>query len=232
MLKLHHSLTCRSIRIKWLLEELGLPYDVKEYNFYNAERVAPEFLKINPGGTFPVLEDDGLILTESGAIINYVLRKYGNGRFRPAEGSPEQAMVDQWMFWAEGNFAIQQRYFWDHAVPPPACLIDPIESVGLEGKKQAIKYSLQLELALRDTGYAVGDDLTGADFMLCFPVLFGDYAGFFEKRPKIRAYLKRLLARPAFARAVDASMENLKTLFINPEFKSFREPEALVDIWK
>lgn len=231
MIKLHHAPSCRSMRIKFLLGELGLPYESKSYNFYNRERVDPEYLKLNPGGTFPTMEDDGLVLTESGAMINYLIRKYGNGRFQPA-GAAEQAMVDQWMFWSEGNFAIYQRYFWDHSVPPPACVIDTIPSVGEEGRKQAIKYSYQLELALRDSGYAVGDDLTAADFMLCFPLYLADLAGWFGTRPKIRAYVQRLLDRPAFRSAVEDTEECLETLFVEPEFVSFRVPEAEVEMWK
>lgn len=219
------------MRIKFLLGELGLPYESKSYNFYNRERLAPEYLKLNPGGTFPTLEDDGLVITESGAMINYLIRKYGNGRFQ-VTGVEEQAKVDQWMFWSEGNFAIYQRYFWDHSVPAPACVIDTIPSVGEEGRKQAIKYSYQLELALRDTGYAVGDDLTAADFMLCFPLYLADLAGWFGTRPKIRAYVQRLLDRPAFRAAVKDTEECLETLFVEPEFKSFRVPEAEVEMWK
>ena len=231
MLTLHHAPTTRSIRIKWLLEELGVPYAQKVHNFYNADRVAPDFLEINPGATYPAMEDDGLVLTESGAIINYILRKYGQGRFQPAEGSSEQAMVDQWMFWSEGNIAIYQRYFWDHMTPPPACLIDPIKSVGLEGIKQVVKYSYQAEIALRDTGYMVGDDLTGADFMLCFPLYLGNMARFFETRPKIQAYVQRIAERPAFQVAIADTLEALKTLF-TPDAQSFRVHEETVTIWK
>lgn len=231
MLMLHHSQTCRSMRIKWLLHELDLPHEEKLYNFYNEERVQPEYLKINPGGTFPAVEDGNLVLAESGAVINHILRKYGNGRFQP-KGLDDQAMVDQWMFWSEGNFAIQQRYFWDHSVPFPACISEPIDSVGQEGKRQAIKYSLQLELALRDTGYAVGDDLTAADFMLSFPIYLANNAGWFKTRPKIQAYLKRITDRPAWKTAISDTEEFTSTLFDDPNAKSWRDFEDVVEIWK
>lgn len=220
------------MRITWLLGELNIPYDVKEYNFYNMERLDPEFLKLNPGASFPVVEDDGVVLTESGAIINHILQKYGQGRFQYPEGTPERAMVDQWMYWSEGNYAIHQRYVWDHLAKPPGCIIDPIPSVGEYGKEQAIKYSLQLELALRDTGYVVGDDLTGADFMLSFPIFMGKKQGFFENRPKILAYLDRLLERPAFQQASKPTDEFRKTMYTDPEYISFRVPEATVEMWR
>ena len=81
MITLYHSPTTRSFRIKWLLEELGIPFNQKVVDFYNEERHQSEYRKINPMGSVPAMEDDGLVLTESGAIINYLLRKYGNGRF-------------------------------------------------------------------------------------------------------------------------------------------------------
>lgn len=230
MLKLHHAPTTRSFRIKWLLEELGVPYEEQVHNFYNEDRVASDYLAINPGATYPAMEDDGLVLTESGAIINYILRQYGNGRFQPTD-RVSKAMVDQWMFWSEGNFAIYQRYYWDHLTPPPACVTDPVKPVGEEGVKQAIKYSYQAEKALRDTGYMVGDDLTGADFMLCFPFFLGNLGGMFETRPKIRAYAKRIAARPAFQVAIADTMEALKTLF-TPDAQSFRVHEEAITIWK
>lgn len=231
MLTLHHAPTTRSFRIKWLLEELGTPYEEKLHNFYNEDRVAPDFLKINSGATYPAMEDGGLVLTESGAIINYILRKYGNGRFQPLAGSAEQALVDQWMFWSEGNFAIYQRYFWDHCTPPPACVENPDPAIGQEGMRQAIKYSYQVEEALRDTGYMVGDDLTAADFMLCFPLVLGKMAGFFENRPKILAYVDRISARPAYQAALADTNEALKTIFV-PGAKSYRVFEEAVTIWK
>jgi glutathione S-transferase len=229
MLKLHHAPSSRSFRIKWLLEELGVPYEQQTHNFYNEDRVAPDYLKINPGATYPAMEDGGLVLTESGAIINHILRTYGNGRFQPTDEA-SKSQVDQWMFWSEGNLAIYQRYFWDHSTPPPACASDPIAAVGAEGIKQVIKYSYQAEVALRDTGFMVGDDLTGADFMLCFPLYLGNMARFFDTRPKIQAYVKRIAERPAFQLAIADTHECLKTLF-TPDARSFRVHEDGVTVW-
>lgn len=95
-----------------------------------------------------------------------------------------------------------------------------------------MKYSIQVELALRDDGYLVGDNLTGADFMMCFPLYLADQAGFFPTRPKIRAYVQRLLDRPAFKAAIQDTEDLLETLFLDPELKSFRVPEAQDEFWK
>jgi glutathione S-transferase len=229
MLTLYHSPTTRSFRIKWLLEELALPYQQRVYDFFNMERHDPEYRKINSVGSFPSLTDEGLVLTESGAIINYILRRYGGGRFLSAPGSREEALVDEWMYWSEGLFAVHQRIFWDHAAAPPACIIDPVPRVGEEGKRQAIKYSGMLEAALRDNGYMVGDDLTGADFMLCFPLYLAHLRGWFENLPKIRAYIERFTARPAFQAALADSLAYMTRMRSStPEFPSFRSTEALI----
>jgi glutathione S-transferase len=227
MITLHHSPTTRSFRIRWLLGELGLPCRLKVHDFYNQERVDPAYLKINPMGSFPAMEDDGLILTESGAMVNHIINRYGEGRFRYPAGSREAALVDEWMFWSEGLFAIHQRYFWDHSIPAPACISDPIPKVGEYGKRQAIKYAHMLESNLHDEGFIVGDSLTGADFMLSFPVYTANLAGWFETLPKIRAYAGRLAARPAFQEAIEDFAPYLEKMFGSPApFSSFRDWET------
>lgn len=229
MIVLHHAPTTRSFRIKWLLEELVLPYREVVRSFYNMDRHDAEYRQVNPIGSFPTMEDDGLILTESGAMINHILRRYGNGRFTPNAGSPEEALVDEWMYWSEGLFAVHQRIFWDHCAPPPGCLINPIPSVGEEAKRQAIRYAGMLEAALRDDGWIVGDDLTGADFMLSFPLFLANMYGWFETLPRTAAYVGRITERPAFGRAITDTMAYLRDMRgREPEFPSFRSTEILV----
>lgn len=229
MLTLHHSPTTRSFRIKWLLEELSLPYQQKTYNFFNMERHDQDYRKINSIGSFPSIEDNGLILTESGAIINHILRAYGGGRFVAASGSREEALVDEWMYWSEGLFAVHQRIFWDHCSPAPACIIDPIPSVGEEAKRQAIKYAAMLETAMKADGFIVGADLTGADFMLSFPLYLANLYGWFSDMPMIKAYIERFSSRPAFKEAIADTREFMGMMRTSaPEFPSFRSTEALI----
>ena len=91
MLTLHHLNNSRSQRILWLLEELGLPYEIKRYERNARTMLAPPELKaVHPLGKSPLLSDDGLVIAESGAIIEYLLERYGNGQFLPAAGTPEQ----------------------------------------------------------------------------------------------------------------------------------------------
>lgn len=229
MLTLYHSPTTRSFRIKWLLAELGLPYEQRTLDFYNMERHHPDYRKINRIGSFPSLTDDDLVLTESGAIINHILRRYGEGRFLPLADSQEEALVDEWMCWSEGLFAVHQRIFWDPCAQAPGCIIDPIPSVGEEGKRQAIKYAAMLEDALRSEGFMVGDGLTGADFMLCFPLFLGNLYGWFAEMPRITGYIARFSARPAFQEAIADTMSAMKRMRTGtPEFPSFRSTEAFV----
>jgi glutathione S-transferase len=229
MITLYHAPTTRSFRIKWLLVELGTPYKERVIDFYGYDRHQPEYRKINPMGSLPTMDDSGLVLTESGAIINFILGKYGNGRFSHPAGTRQAALVDEWMYWSEGLFAVHQRIYWDHCAPPPGCIINPIPSVGEEGKRQAIRYAGMLEGALGNKGFIVGDSLTGADFMLSFPLFLANLGGWFETLPKIRAYVERFSALPAFQAAIADTMTWLQQMMENPAPRpSFRctEPDS------
>lgn len=228
MLTLYHAPTTRSFRIKWLLAELEMAYTEKTLDFYGMDRHAADFRVVSPAGALPAVTDGELALTESGAIINHILRTYGGGRFMPEGGSREKALVDEWMYWSEGLFAVHQRIYWDHCAPPPGCIIDPIPSVGMEGKRQAIRYAAMLEAQLRNDGWLVGEDLTGADFMLSFPLFLANLGDWFADLPKIRAYVDRIQARPAFAAAIQDTVIALKKMASTPPaYPSFRSTEPV-----
>ncbi len=101
-MKLYHCPNSRSVRIVWLLEELGLDYELEVFKLGEKAMRAPEYLKIHPGGRVPALEDEGVVLFESGAIVEYLLARYGQGRMVPDVASPEFAMYLQWLHYAEG----------------------------------------------------------------------------------------------------------------------------------
>lgn len=226
MLTLYHAPTTRSFRIKWLLTELGTPYEERKLDFYGHDRHQPEYRKVNPMGSVPAMQDDGLVLTESGAIINYILACYGEGRFGVVPGSREAALVDEWMYWSEGLFAVHQRMYWDHCAPPPGCILEPIPSVGREAKRQALRYARMFEDALRDDGFVVGDGLTAADFMLSFPLFLANLEGWFKDSPKISRYVGRFSARPAFQAAIADTVACLRAMSANPTpLPSFRSTE-------
>lgn len=202
MITLYDAPTTRSFRIRWMLDELGLDYDLRTIDYYGNDRNTPEYRAISPMGSVPVIVDDGFALIESGAIINYVLRRYGGGRFAYPDGSHEAALVDQWMYWSESLFAIHQRIYWDHCTPFPAGLLNPVPHIGMEAKAAALNYARMLEDALRWDGYMIGDDLTGADFMLCFPLYLASLEDWFVDHPKIAAYVARIVGRPKFQSVV------------------------------
>ncbi|SCW99137.1 MULTISPECIES: glutathione S-transferase family protein [unclassified Pseudomonas] len=210
MLDVYHAPTTRTFRITWLLAELGVDYNLIEMSFYNDDRHQPAFRKISPMGSLPLIVDDGFALTESGAIINYLLRKYGQGRFSYADGTNEAALVDQWMYWSESLFAIYQRIYWDHCMPFPAGLKERVPKVGLDAKKRAIEYLQMLEDALGDEGYVVGPEPTGADFMLCFPLYLAHSDGWLIDHPKTARYVLRIAARPKFVEAIADSLAVIK----------------------
>lgn len=228
MLTLYHAPTTRSFRIKWLLRELGTPYTEKVIDFYGADRHSPAYRQLNPSGSCPAIQDGDLTLTESGAIINHILARYGEGRFMHPRGSREAALVDEWMYWSEGLFAVHQRMYWDHGIPTPGCIEHTIASVGEYGKQYAIRYAGALEKALREDGFMVGDTLSGADFMLCYPLFLAHKEGWFEQLPKIRGYISRITSRPAFQDAIADTMARLMTLREQrgtlPSWRSFEPP--------
>jgi glutathione S-transferase len=226
MLTLFHAPTTRSFRIKWLLNELELPHKTVTMDFYGMDRHAPDYRKINPMGSIPAMTDGNLSLTESGAMLNHIIRNYGGGRFSPA--GADAALVDEWMYWSEGLFGVHQRIYWDHCAPPPGCLINPVPSVGQEAKLQAIRYAGMLESQLREDGWIVGSDLTGADFMLSFPLFLANLEGWFQDMPKTMAYIARFSERKQFQDAIADTLQTLQAMATTPPaFPSFRSTELI-----
>ena len=105
MLKIHHVPRTRSLRVIWLCEELGVPYEIVPVDFTPAFRSSPEWRRLSPTGKVPVMEDDGFSMFESGAMVEWVLERYGQGRLRPPLASAESALYLQWSWFAEATFA-------------------------------------------------------------------------------------------------------------------------------
>jgi len=218
MLTVHHLETSRSQRILWLLEELGVPYELKVYRRDAKTRLAPPELKaIHPLGKSPVITDDGEVLAESGAIIEYIVEKYGRqGRgelahLQPPVGTPEYRQCRYWMHYAEGslmNWLVMKLVFVTIPKRPMPFFARPIAR-GLCEKVQAtlIDPNLQAALAfieehLSRHRWFAGPELTMADFQMSFAVeaLLSRAAGS-GSHPHLQQYLKRMRARPAYQRA-------------------------------
>ena len=101
-MKIHHAPNTRSVRAIWLMEELGLPYEIEIYKLGDPAMRAPDYLKVHPMGRVPALEDGDVTVFESGAIVEYVLARHGEGLLRPAAASPEFPSYLQWLHYAEG----------------------------------------------------------------------------------------------------------------------------------
>ena len=190
----HHLNNSRSQRVLWALEELGLPYEIKHYQRDAVTNLAPPELKaVHPLGKSPLLEDDGVVIEESGAIIQYLLDTYGAGRFQPAPGSKDALRHLQWMHFAEGSAMtpiLLQLYtsrLGDAAAPLQPRIAEQLSS-----------HFGYLESELRPSGYFVGDELTGADMMLSFPAEIAIMQGQGQSYPKLAAFVAAIHARPAW----------------------------------
>jgi glutathione S-transferase len=198
VIELHHLNASRSRRITWLLEELGVDYRVHAYQRDPATRFAPPALAaVHPLGKSPVLTDDGRVIIESGAIVDYLIRHYGKGRFAPAMDSPDYERYVQFLHYAEGSAAlplIMKLYLGrlgDAALP----LVPRVESE----IRNHIGW-LQSEIAGR--AFFVGDDLTGADIQLLFIAQLAERLEGKEAFPDLLRWAAAMETRPAYQRAV------------------------------
>lgn len=201
MLTIHHLGHSQSERILWLCEELGVPYDLKKYDRDPVTMLSPPALKaLHPLGAAPVIEDDGLLLAESGAIAEYIIVKHGGGRLRLAPEHPDYAAFLYWFHFANGNLqpVIGRAMMVGRAGLPPD---HPVQKAVLGRLDRALAL---VEARLGAADYLAGQEFTAADIMSVFSLttmrLFQplDLAPY----PNILAYLQRIGARPAYRRAM------------------------------
>ena len=214
MITVHHLNNSRSQRVLWLLEELGLPYEIKKYQRNPQTMLAPpELQQVHPLGKSPVITDDGTTVAESGAIIEYLLERYGNGRLVPAAGTPERLSFRYWMHFAEGSAMpplLLKLIFERIKVTPMPFFAKPIAR-GLANKVLAamvdpnLKRQLDfMEAELAKTAWFAGAEFSAADIQMSFPIeASAQRAGLDASRPKLMAFLKRIHARPAYQKALE-----------------------------
>ncbi|MFM0210997.1 glutathione S-transferase [Paraburkholderia sediminicola] len=214
MLIVHHLNNSRSQRVLWLLEELGVPYEIKRYERDPKTMLAPPELRaIHPLGKSPVITDDGQTLAESGAIIEYLVDKYGQGRFAPAAGTPERLRYTYWMHYAEGSAMpplLLKLVALRIAGAPMPFFAKPIaRKIASTLQSSFIDPQLKLHLGyinkeLGATGWFAGNDLTAADVQMSFPLEAATARGGMEGQiPAVVDFLKRIHARPAYQRALE-----------------------------
>jgi glutathione S-transferase len=214
MITVHHLNNSRSQRVLWLLEELGLPYEIKKYE-RNAQTMLapPELQKVHPLGKSPVITEGDVTVAESGAIIEYLLERHGNGRLAPAVGTPERLRFRYWLHFAEGTAMsplLLKLIFERIKVTPMPFFAKPIAR-GMSKKVLALMVDPNLkrqldfmEAELGKSEWFAGDEFSAADIQMSFPVeASAQRAGLDASRPKLMAFLKRIHARPAYKKALE-----------------------------
>lgn len=199
MITVHHLNNSRSQRILWLLEELGLPYQIKRYQRDPKTNLAPPELKaIHPLGKSPVIEDGGQVLIESAAIIDYLIRRHGAGRLQPDPATATYDKYVQWLHFAEGSamLPLMLNLYVGRLGDAGAPLHPRIES-------EVANYLGYLDNALGLTPYLVGDELTGADIQMSFIGEIARAQGKLQAYPNVAAWVQRFQERPAYRKALE-----------------------------
>jgi glutathione S-transferase len=199
MIEVHHLNDSRSRRVTWLLEELGIDYTVCHYQRNPATRLAPpELAKVHPLGKAPVIRDGDEVIFESGAIIEYVIRRYGHGRLAPAPDSIAYNRYLQFLHYAEGSamLPLMLKLYTASLGDANAPLQPRIES-----ELQNHLGFLNEELATRD--YFVGNELTGADIQMSYVTQMTVRLCGAKAFPNLTAFVERIEVRPAYQRAVE-----------------------------
>jgi glutathione S-transferase len=214
MIIVHHLNNSRSQRVLWLLEELGLEYEVRRYERDPVTMLAPPELRaVHPLGKSPVVSDGGNVLAESGAILEYLVETHGHGRLAPAAGSPERLRYRYWLHYAEGSAMpplLLKLVFDRVAQARMPFFVRPIaRAIASRARDGFIQPQIDLHLDFmeaeleRSTWFA-GDAFTAADVQLSFPLEAAARRGGLDGlRPRLMEYLARIHARPAYQRALE-----------------------------
>ena len=215
MLTVHHLNNSRSQRVLWLLEELGVEYEIQRYQRDAKTMLAPpELLSVHPLGKSPVLTDDDVTVAESGAIIEYLLDKYGDGRLVPPPGTEARRRFTYWLHFAEGSAMppLLLKLIFDRigsgqgmpffAKPIARGIAAKVKTLMVEPNlKRQLDF---MESELSRSEWFAGDEFSAADIQMSFPVEAASMrAGLDASRPKLMAFLKTIHARPAFRRALE-----------------------------
>jgi glutathione S-transferase len=204
MIKLYHAPRTRSVRILWLLEELGLDYELETLEFTRPTQST--YAQATPLGKLPVIEDGDVVICESGAIVEYILERYdAEHRLAPRVGSPLRGRFLQWVHFAESTayppigIAIWYTIYRPDSPAGPEAIADQ--------KGRASEALDFLEEHLGEGPWVLGEAFSGADVMLGFTLSVAQVMGVLgDRHPRIQAYLARLQARPAFQKASSGSL--------------------------
>lgn len=201
MLILYHASQSRSVRPRWVLEELGVPYDLRRVDLAAGQQKTPEFLKVNPNGAVPALVDGDTRIFESAAICQHLADRFPDKRLAPPLGTPARAHYYQWIHFAMSTLEPPLMTIFVHTVMRPEAerlpqLVEP-------AREQLRAALAVLAQALAGRTFIVGDELTVADVMVGSTLAWAQMLGLIDaSMPATTSYLARLMARPAFQRAM------------------------------
>lgn len=196
MLKIYHAKGTRSVRPIWLCHELDLPLEIETIDFSPAYRNSPAWRAISPAGKVPVMTDGDLTMFESGAMVDYLLERYGEGRLRPAPGTAESGLYHQWCWFAEATLA--------RPLGMVRLLRGGADEVVVDALGKTRECLTVVERAVADQAFLLGAEFSAADIMLGYTLYLVERAGLLADYPGAAAYLARLQARSACQRAFDA----------------------------
>jgi glutathione S-transferase len=212
MLTVHHLNNSRSQRVLWLLEELGVPYELVRYQRQPDMRAPAELRAIHPLGKSPVIADGGNTIAESGAITDYIVDTYGEGRLIPPAKTPERLRYTYWLHYAEGSAMpplLMKLLFTLMPRRAPALLRPLVRKVSSQALTMLVNPQLKQHMAfweseLGKTEWFAGSAFTAADIVMSFPLEAAAARGGLEQgHPKAMAFLDRIHARPAYQRALE-----------------------------
>ncbi|WP_370235393.1 MULTISPECIES: glutathione S-transferase [Henriciella] len=211
MIKIHHLENSRSQRILWLLEELELDYEIVHYQRDPETMLAPDSLRaIHPLGKSPVLEDDGIIVAETGAIIEYIIDTHGGARLRPEKGTPEGRAWTYWMHYAEGSAMppLLMKLVFQRLPENANALVRPLVR-GVSRRAEAgfvdprLKEQIEYwDASLAETGWFAGKAFSAADIIMSFPLEAAANRAGAGEYPNVKDFLGRIHARPAYLTAL------------------------------
>ena len=198
MLTLHHLETSRSSRAIWLLEELGVDYELVTHQRNAQRRAPPELKAVHPLGKAPTIVDGDLVLTESATILRYIAEYYGDGRFMPPAGTSARAIHDEWLDYAESS--LMMPLMINLMGRMTGGLPEALQGFAKPELDKALDY---IAAGVGEGPFLMGHMLTLADMQMSYCLAMAEAGGFLEGRPVLAAYWQRLQNQPGFKRTVE-----------------------------
>ena len=197
MIVVHHAPKARSVRVIWLLEELGVPYEVRTVSLARDTPRSPAHLRAHPLGKVPAIEDGDVVMFESGAIVEYLVERYGAGRLAPPPGTPERATYLQWLHFGEATCLPPLSDLVQHTFMRPEA--ERIAAMVPDATARVTAWLDVLDAALASRPYVAGEAFTAADVMVGYAVALAKLIGQLgPAHPHVMAYVERLEARPSY----------------------------------